>query len=159
MSWISHPVSERISGANVNLLISFRGIYGISGIICSEYMCYCKSPKIGISDILPVNHRISHTEVIKVWKMLLNAYISRFYQNTLLNIDIYQYLLVKLRNKRWIRPLICVSAPTLAILICSRTYVNCNLISCKFRLCELLKSRFSLFSWLYILCFFILSKK
>jgi hypothetical protein len=41
-------------------------------------VCYCKSPKIGKSYVLPVNPIINHSEVVKVRKMLVNASIVGF---------------------------------------------------------------------------------
>jgi hypothetical protein len=61
------------------------------------YICYCKSPKIGKSQVLPVNPSIYRSEVVKVRKMLVQASISGFYQTIVVNVGIYQHQLVKAR--------------------------------------------------------------
>jgi ferredoxin-fold anticodon binding domain-containing protein len=58
-------------------------------------MCYCKSPKIGKTQVLSVNPSIYHSGAVKVRKMLVNASISDFYQTIAVNDNIYQRLLVK----------------------------------------------------------------
>jgi hypothetical protein len=60
-----------------------------------HYICYCKSPKIGKSQVLPINPSIYHIEVVKVRKMLVNASISGFYQTISVNDSICQHQLVK----------------------------------------------------------------
>jgi hypothetical protein len=61
------------------------------------YICYCKSPKIGNSYVLPVNPSIYHSEVVKVRKMLVNISISGIYQTISVKDSIYQHKLVKAR--------------------------------------------------------------
>ena len=64
--------------------------------ICTG-MCYCRSPKINETQILPVNPSIYHSEMIKNRKMLGNASISGFYQTMSVNAGICRHLLVKVR--------------------------------------------------------------
>ena len=63
------------------------------------YMCYCKSSKVGESQVLPVYPSMCHCEMVKVRKRLVNASISGFYQTISVNAGICQHLLVKVRNE------------------------------------------------------------